>query len=47
MRMIPADEIDRVLDFAGLTEILRNAFRDGAIQPVRHHHTIDRPQGAA
>lgn len=47
MKMISAAEIDRVLTFPGLVEVLRSAFRDGAVQPVRHHHTIERPDGAA
>lgn len=47
MRMISAADVDRVLDFAELVETLRAAFRDGAVQPVRHHHTIERPDGAA
>lgn len=47
MRMIDAAGIDRVLTFAGLVETLRAAFRVGAVQPVRHHHTIERPDGAA
>src|SRR6185436_15313240 len=33
--------------FGGLVETLREAFRAGAVQPVRHHHTIERPDGAA
>ena len=37
----------RALTFAGLVETLREAFRAGAVQPVRHHHTIERPDGAA
>lgn len=45
MRVIEAADIDRALDFAGLVETLRTAFRDGAVQPVRHHHTIERPDG--
>ncbi|SMH35757.1 ornithine cyclodeaminase [Mesorhizobium australicum] len=45
MRMILAADVDRVLDFAPLVETLRTAFRDGAVQPVRHHHTIERPDG--
>lgn len=47
MRMISAADVDRVLDFAALVETLRAAFRDGAVQPVRHHHTIERTDGAA
>ncbi|MDQ6434655.1 ornithine cyclodeaminase family protein [Mesorhizobium sp. LHD-90] len=47
MRMISAEQVDRSLTFPGLVETLREAFRQGAVQPVRHHHTIDRPDGAA
>jgi ornithine cyclodeaminase len=45
--MISADAVDRALTFRGLVETLRMAFREGAVQPVRHHHTIERPDGAA
>jgi ornithine cyclodeaminase/alanine dehydrogenase-like protein (mu-crystallin family) len=47
MKFISAAEIDRALTFPGLVEALRIMFRDGAVQPVRHHHTIERPDGAA
>jgi ornithine cyclodeaminase len=47
MQMISAGDVDRALTFSGLVETLRKAFRDGAIQPVRHHHTVERPTGAA
>lgn len=47
MLMISADDVDRSLTFPGLVETLRRAFRAGAVQPVRHHHTIERPHGAA
>jgi ornithine cyclodeaminase len=47
MRMISAEEVDRSLTFPGLVETLRDAFRAGAVQPVRHHHTVERPDGAA
>jgi ornithine cyclodeaminase/alanine dehydrogenase-like protein (mu-crystallin family) len=47
MFMISADAVDRALTFEGLVETLRTAFREGAIQPARHHHTIERPDGAA
>ena len=47
MLMISADDVDRALTFEGLVETLRIAFRDGAVQPVRHHHTVERPDGAA
>ncbi|MDP3897128.1 MAG: ornithine cyclodeaminase family protein [Mesorhizobium sp.] len=47
MQMIDAAGVDKALTFPGLTEILRRMFRDGAIQPVRHHHTVSRPHGTA
>ncbi|RJG46820.1 ornithine cyclodeaminase family protein [Mesorhizobium sp. DCY119] len=47
MQMISAGDVDRALTFSGLVETLRKAFHDGAIQPVRHHHTVERPTGAA
>lgn len=45
MRIISAEEVDRALDFPALVKVLREAFRQGAIQPVRHHHTVERPDG--
>jgi len=47
MLTISAADIDRALTFPGLVETLRAAFEAGAIQPVRHHHTVERPTGAA
>ncbi|MCG7504984.1 ornithine cyclodeaminase family protein [Mesorhizobium retamae] len=47
MLTISAAEVDRALTFSGLVETLRTAFREGAVQPVRHHHTIERPDSAA
>lgn len=47
MLTISADQIDGALTHSGLVETLREAFAAGAIQPVRHHHTIERPDGAA
>ncbi len=47
MLTISATEVDHALTFPGLVETLRKAFRDGAVQPVRHHHSIERPDGAA
>jgi ornithine cyclodeaminase len=46
MLTISADDVDRALTFPGLVETLRAAFKAGAIQPVRHHHPIERPDGA-
>jgi ornithine cyclodeaminase len=47
MLTISAGQVDRALTFPGLVETLRTAFREGAVQPVRHHHTVERPTGAA
>lgn len=47
MLMLSARDVDNALSFPGLVETLRVAFREGAIQPVRHHHSIERPKGAA
>ncbi len=47
MLTISAQDIDRCLTETGLVEMLRRAFRDGAVQPVRHHHSVERPDGAA
>jgi ornithine cyclodeaminase len=46
MLMLSARDVDNALTFPGLVETLRTAFREGAIQPVRHHHSIERPSGA-
>lgn len=43
MLLVSAVDIDATLDYAGLVETLRASFRNGAVQPVRHHHTIERP----
>jgi ornithine cyclodeaminase len=45
MRFVSAAEIDAVLSFPAMVETLRTAFRDGAVQPTRHHHTVTRASG--
>jgi len=47
MLQISAADVDGALDFRDLVETLREAFRAGAVQPPRHHHTIEKPDGAA
>jgi ornithine cyclodeaminase len=42
MRLVGAEEIDRVLDFPDLVETLRQAFRAATVAPTRHHHGIAR-----
>lgn len=47
MRIISAAEVEAALDWEGLIERLRQAFRRGIEVPVRHHHTIAAPTGGA
>lgn len=46
MLMISAGDVDAALTFPGLVDTLREAFAAGAVQPVRHHHTVERPDGS-
>lgn len=46
MLIISADDVDRLLKYDRLTEVLRGAFRAGAVQPQRHHHTVEQAGGA-
>ncbi|WP_159592140.1 ornithine cyclodeaminase family protein [Chelativorans xinjiangense] len=46
MLTLSAADVDKCLTYEGLVETLREAFRAGAVQPVRHHHTIERPRGS-
>lgn len=45
MRIIAAADVERVLDYPGLVEALRTAFRSDIVAPRRHHHTIARGEG--
>jgi ornithine cyclodeaminase len=40
MRVVSADEVNRLLDFPGLIAAIRDAFRGGITAPSRHHHHI-------
>ncbi|WEX09549.1 ornithine cyclodeaminase family protein [Chelativorans sp. AA-79] len=46
MITISPDDVDGCLTYPGLVETLRSAFKNGAVQPVRHHHTIARQRGS-
>lgn len=46
MLTISSRDIDQALTFPGLVETLREGFKAGAVQPVRHHHGVERPSGA-
>ncbi|MBV6656976.1 MAG: ornithine cyclodeaminase family protein [Devosiaceae bacterium] len=45
MRILTAADIAEVADFRDLIETLRVAFRTPPVAPLRHHHTIERPDG--
>jgi ornithine cyclodeaminase/alanine dehydrogenase-like protein (mu-crystallin family) len=47
MKLIPPAEVDSLLNWPDMIDAIDLAFRQGMIQPVRHHHTVDRPDGAA
>lgn len=47
MRVVGAEEIDRVLAPGGLVDALAAAFRGAIAAPDRHHHAIPRPAGDA
>jgi ornithine cyclodeaminase/alanine dehydrogenase-like protein (mu-crystallin family) len=47
MRVITAEEIDRVLRFPALVEALAEAFRDDIVVPTRHHHEMEQPGAPA
>jgi ornithine cyclodeaminase len=44
---VEADAIDRILRFPTLIDAIDAALRAGIVLPVRHHHTIARPDGDA
>jgi len=45
VRVVDEAELAAVLDDRGLVECLRQAFRDGADAPLRHHHAVPAPGG--
>lgn len=47
MKSISANEVDTLLNWPEMVAALETAFRQGVVQPVRHHHTVERPDGAA
>jgi ornithine cyclodeaminase len=44
--VVAASQVENILEVGPLVEALRNAFRRGAVVPLRHHHTMEVP-GAA
>lgn len=46
MRIITAQDIDRVLTFPALIEALREGFRQGIVTPLRHHHGLKQANGS-
>jgi alanine dehydrogenase len=47
MKVITAEDLDRVLTYPALIEALREAFRADITVPLRHHHPIAQQQGGA
>ncbi len=47
MLVLTAKDVEEAMDYASLTEALRQSFRSHIVTPVRHHHTIDFPDQAA
>ena len=47
MRIVTAEEIDRVLTYGALIDALRGAFRGQIEAPPRHHHTVPQSGAAA
>ena len=45
MLMISAEELHRDLDFPSLIDAIDSQFHDGCTVPVRHHHSIETPDG--
>ncbi len=47
MRIVSAEDLDRLLAFPALVEALRGAFRGGFVVPTRHHHHVGTADGGA
>lgn len=47
MKLVSPVEVDALLNWPDMINAIELAFRQGVIQPVRHHHTVERPDGAA
>ncbi len=47
MKVVDAEELNRVLTYPALIEALREAFRADVTVPLRHHHPIARPGAEA
>lgn len=46
MLHISAADVDTLMTWPELVDALDNAFKNGVIQPVRHHHPVERPEGS-
>lgn len=47
MRVVTAEDLDRVLTYPALIEALREAFRSDITVPPRHHHAVPQPGAEA
>ncbi|MCV6575971.1 MAG: ornithine cyclodeaminase family protein [Cohaesibacter sp.] len=46
MRIFSADDVNTLMDYSELVEVLRKAFQSDIITPLRHNHTIELPDQA-
>lgn len=46
MQIISAAEVDSALTYPALADALARTFAEGVSAPTRHHHTVERPDGA-
>ncbi|MBL6933752.1 MAG: ornithine cyclodeaminase family protein [Rhodospirillales bacterium] len=45
MHLISREDLQDTLDYASLIDAIDTMFRDGCTTPVRHHHSIETPDG--
>ena len=46
MDFISAGDIERLIDYPSMISAVEKAFRSGVIAPVRHHHSVPKPEGS-
>lgn len=45
MQLISADDLKQTLDYPSLIDAIDDMFREGCTVPLRHHHSIETPDG--
>lgn len=46
MEFIQASDIERLIDYPSMISAMERAFKSGVITPVRHHHSVDKPNAS-